>query len=203
MTQHTGVKRLPLVLVFSLVLLGCAPVLPVATPTTGPLDLVKALEAAMIQDDVETAIDLFVDGNPGYSMVGFVATDKETLRWLFDGFAVLHDDEFRDCRQEGEKVTCTLHNRGICRNAEGIEVLHIPVTFTFQDHKIRSMVGNLVPEEEKVVSAGEAKIMSWSMVHRPDEYRNYSYGELSGLTGQQWGEVLAGLCGDYLEATSQ
>ena len=174
------------------------------TPTPGPLDIVKAFKDAANQDDTDAVLDLFVDEGLWFNVAHMVATDKEMLRWTLDFLKGLDDeDDWRDCQQEGETVTCTLVASGICYQAEGIEVVHLPATFRFQDHKIRSMVCNYTPEEGQIVAAGAAKIDSWSAVNRPDEYRKYTNPAAAGLTGRQWGELYAGLCRDYMEATAE
>ena len=207
MTHYTWTKRMLLALILSLVLMGCSPIQPVLTPpptpTPGPLDLIKALEVADDQNDADAVMALFVDEGLYFKTPGWTATDKETLRWWFDALDPVQEADNRDCQQEGETVTCTLVASGICYQAEGIEVVHLPATFRFQDHKIRSMVCNYTPEEGQIVAAGAAKIDSWSAVNRPDEYRKYTNPAAAGLTGRQWGELYAGLCRDYMEATAE
>ncbi|HUW14626.1 MAG TPA: hypothetical protein VM537_33205 [Anaerolineae bacterium] len=207
MTHNRWTERMLLALIFSLVLIGCSPIPPALTPpptpTPGPLDLIKALEVADDQNDADAVMALFVDEGLYFKTPGWTATDKETLRWWFDALHLVQEADNVDCQQQGETVTCTLVARGICYQAEGIEVVHLPATFRFEDHKIRSMVCSYIPEEGQIVAAGAAKIDSWSAVNRPDEYRKYTNPAAAGLTGRQYGELYAGLCRDYLEATAE
>ena len=179
--------------------------MPTPPPTPGPLDLIEALEVATNRDDVDAVLDLFVDGDEGlwFNVSGVQANDKEVLRWAWELLTVLHEDEYRDCQQEGDKVNCTIHNRGICRRAEGFDLLHIDVSFRFQDQKILSMVGDVVPGELQGHEEATSRMHEWYAANRPVEFQKYVNPVAAGLTGGQFGELVVGLCSDYLEATAQ
>jgi hypothetical protein len=144
---------------------------------------------------------LFVDEGLEYRAPGSIVTDKETFHWWFEGLNVVTDVAYQDCRLDGEKVTCTLVSRGPCSEAQGLDVVHMPFTFTFRGDKIRSMVGDYLPEESVIVLAGAERIDTWAAAHRPEEFAKASNPAASGLSGREWGELYAGLCRDYMEAS--
>ena len=128
------------------------------------------------------------------------ATDKNLLRWYFDALTVVAEDEFRDCQQDGEKVNCNTLSSSICWEAEGLDVLHLDVTYVIQDQRIRSVVGDIVPGEKQVREEGISRTYEWYAANRPAEYQQLTDPVSAGLSGRQWGELYAGLCRDYLEA---
>jgi len=209
MSDRTCVKMWLMLLVCSLLLLACSPVPPAQTPpptpTPGPLDLIKGLEASMNQGDTDAALELFVDQGLDFTLWGASAEDKEGLRFYLDFFVgVGHpEDGYRDCQSEGDTVTCILETYdGICLEAFGMEVMHYRVAFKFQDHRIRSVLGDIVSEEKPGVEAAIRKKNTWLAANRPEKYRALQDPISSALTGREWAELDLELCRDYLEASS-
>ena len=207
--RRTWVKRLLSALVCSLFLLACSPAPPAEpppTPTPGPLEIIKALESAWNQGDTDAALDLFVDEGLDYRVGVFTVQNKDALGWIHDGFHSLGstEDVYEECQSEGEEVTCTWsYYDGICLEAQGLEVVHFRVTFTFEGHKIRSMSGAPFSEERPVYQEALEKWGAWAAANRPEEWRRYENAVALGLTGRRWGEIASEMCRDYLEATSQ
>jgi hypothetical protein len=171
------------------------------------LDIIKALEDAMNHGDTDAALDLFVDEGLRYHVWGAAAEDKDSLRYCLDFYIGIGnpDNTYRDCQTEGDKVTCTWDTYdGVCYEAFGISVLHFHVTFTFQDHRIRGMVGDIVSGEKATLEAAIAKKNAWAAVNLPEKFREFqSFFEPSGRSGREFAELDLEICAEYLEAMSQ
>ena len=211
MTRIASIKTFLLVVVCSLILLACVPPPPEEPPgaqpepTPGPLDIIRALDAALDQGDTDAALDLFVDEGLALGLEGHYAQDKTELRWIFDVWAGLDisGHEIRDCQSEGEQVTCTWYARDIWIKGQGLEAKHIPVTFRVQDQKILAASGHSVGEEERTRREGERKAADWIAANCPEEYWQVQNPAESGLTGREVGSMIADLIREYLEAMGE
>ena len=63
-------------------------------------------------------------------------------------------------------MNCTVESSGICAQAEGLDVVHLGVTFLIQDQIIRSIVGDIVPDENSkklinYLSSGNFRARNW------------------------------------------
>jgi hypothetical protein len=177
---------------------------PTPTPTPGPLDIIRTFDAALVRGDTDAALDLFVDEGLGFDVKGFYAGDQDELRRVLDVWAGIDVSEggIRDCQSKDSRLTCTWYLRDICTRSHGLDAIHIPITFMFQDQKIRFVSGQSAGEEAVADEEGKRKVRAWAAANRPEEYQMYT-DPASGLTAREWGELVAGLCRDYVEATSQ
>ena len=204
MTDKRWIKRLLSALACSLVLLACSP----KTPTPDPLDLIRDFEAAMNRGDTDAALDLFVDKELTVIANGGYAEDKETLRYYLDHYAGMAnpEDQFQDCQPEGEGVTCVWSRHdGVCLEALGIGVEHFRVTFLFQDHKIRSMVGWRVLDEVTAYAEASGKMYTWADANIPEKMWKFTafVVRLGPPSGWEWAELELEICRDYMEAASE
>jgi len=210
MTRKRWERRLLTTLICGLVLLGCSlPPLAQPTPTPGPLDLIKAFESAMNRDDTDSAMDLFHEDGFVYSLRTQHSTDKKSLRYFLDEWAVLGspNNTYRDCQSEGEQVTCILDCIGdgsVVAEAFGLDVIHYQVTFAFQDNKIREMIGDVVSDEAAAVDAAIGEVLDWALENIPETYLEHQR-ELaaSDRSGRKVGELVVEMCREYVEAMSE
>jgi hypothetical protein len=158
----------------------------------------------MNRGDTDAALDLFVDEGLRYDVIGDYAGDKESLRYYMDWWpaGASPQDAFTGCQSEGEEVTCIWEKYGEC--LLGFDALRFQITFTFQDHRIQGMVGDIVKDQQAAFEAAFAGMFQWLAENDPAlgrELESASTG--SERSGRKAGELLAQICREYMEAKSE
>ncbi len=201
-------SRLFVIVVTFVLLTGCTPMIPAAapptlvpptlvlpTPTPGPVDLAYAFADRFNARDTEGFVELFYK-YPSVN-VWIEAYNQEGLRGeVAYGAETNRTAEVKDCRQEGEKVTCTVNIRSECIPPH-IGALPFEARFLFKDGKIQSIMSKEDPDTMRLYRQYDVERFAWEKENMPEDYAAFQTWGSNGLSATEMGQVIHRLCTGY------
>jgi limonene-1,2-epoxide hydrolase len=171
------------------------------TPTPSPLDVVNAFGSAMADGNLDAAVALFGD-KPYVNWGVMTAADAKALRGLLGWYIGMNARLLvKDCKAEGNNVTCTMVERSDCATANGVAGVNwAPAVFTIKDGKIaNATAGQPAGPEWNAYFDWQGGFFSWaSGKHAEELLKSVDIAKSwKWVVTEEGGANLAKLCREY------